>query len=162
MDLTPFGHTVSITVDRPPEDVWAIVADVSRIGELSPVCVSGAYDDPTVGAAAGSWFTGHNAIGDLTWDTRCRVDVAEPGREFTFINCGTGDLELARWGYTFEPSGTATVVTESWQVLPGYPEFLGASRPDTDIEARIAGMATMAADGMAATLARLKEVAEAG
>src|SRR5687768_11417637 len=99
MDVSGYQHSDSITIDRPPEDVYAIVSDVTRIGELSPVCKSGAWDDPAQAGQVGATFTGHNAIGDITWDTHCKVVAAEPGREFTFINEGPdGGVELVRWG----------------------------------------------------------------
>jgi hypothetical protein len=161
MDLTPYQHLERITVARPPEDVYAIVADVTRIGELSPVCASCAWVEPATGAAAGAWFTGHNAIGEFTWDTRCRVEVADPGAEFAFVNLGpAGDVELVRWGYTFSPTADGTEVVESWQVLPDYPAFVRGDDADMDVVPRLDGMATMARDGMAATLAKLKAVAE--
>lgn len=160
MDVSRYHHSDSITIDRSPEHVYAIVADVSRIGELSPVCQSGAWDDPVQAGTEGAWFTGHNAIGEFTWDTRCKVVAADPGREFSFVNHGPdGDVELVRWGYTFEPDGDGTKVTESWQVLPAYPRFVGADDPN-DVEARIDGMAQMARDGIKGTLANLKRVAE--
>lgn len=162
MDVSGYHHSDSITIGRPPEDVYAIVSDVTRIGELSPVCRSGGWDDPDQAGQVGAWFTGHNAIGEFTWDTHCRVVAAEPAREFTFINHGlSGDAELVRWGFIFEPDGDGTMATESWQVLPGYPEFLTAGDPGLDVETRIEGMAQMARDGIRDTLANLKRVAEA-
>ena len=151
-----------MSIDRPPADVYAIVSDVSRIGELSPVCRSCAWDDAALAGTVGAWFTGHNAIGDFTWDTHCQVTVAEPGREFTFINHGpSGDHELVRWGYTFEPEGSGTRATESWQVLPAYPDFVRAGDPNLDVTGRVEGMAQMARDGIKDTLGNLKRVAEA-
>ena len=161
MDTSGYSHSDSITIGRPPEDVYAIVSDVTRMGELSPVCRSGAWDDPDQAGKRGAWFTGHNAIGEFTWDTHCQVVVAEPGREFTFVNHGPdSDSELVRWGYTFEPEGDGTKATESWQVLPAYPDFVRAGDPQLDVEARIEGMAQMARDGIKDTLANLKQVAE--
>jgi ligand-binding SRPBCC domain-containing protein len=161
MDLSRYTHSDSITIDQPPEAVYAIVSDVTRIGELSPVCKSGAWDDPAQAGKEGAMFTGHNAIGDYTWDTHCRVVAADPGREFAFINQGQkGDVELVRWGYTFEPEGNGTKVTESWQVLPAYPDMVRDGDPNVDVEPRIDGMAQMARDGMKETLANLKRVAE--
>ena len=162
MDVSGYNHSDSITINRPPEDVYAIVSDVTRIGELSPVCASASWDDPAEAGRAGAWFTGHNAIGEeITWDTHCSVVTAEPGREFTFINHGReGDAELVRWGYTFEPQGDGTKVTESWQVLPAYPGFVSAGDPNLDVKTRIDGMAQMARDGIKETLANLKRVAE--
>jgi len=161
MDVSGYNHSDSITINRPPEAVYAIVSDVTRIGELSPVCQAGSWDDPAQAGREGAWFTGHNAIGEFTWDTHCRVVAAAPGREFTFVNHGAhGDVELVRWGYTFEPQGDATLATESWQVLAAYPDFVSAGDPNLDIEARIEGMAQMARDGIKDTLANLKRVAE--
>ena len=161
MDVSGYHHSDSIRIDRPPADVYAIVSDVTRVGELSPVCKTGTWDDPAHANEEGAWFTGHNAIGEFTWDTHCKVVAAEPRRQFTFINYGpSGDVELVRWGYVFEPVGDGSKVTESWQVLPAYPDFVSAGNPDVDVKARIEGMAQMARDGIRDTLARLKHVAE--
>jgi carbon monoxide dehydrogenase subunit G len=164
MDVSGYHHTDSITINRPPEAVYAIVCDVTRVGELSPVCASATWDDPSQAGTDGAWFTGHNVIGDdISSDTHCRVAVAKPGREFAFINHGRdGANELVRWGYTFEPDGDGTKVTESWQVLPAYPDMVrdAAGDPNVDVKPRIDGMAQMARDGMKDTLANLKRVAE--
>ena len=161
MSVSGYQHSDSIAIDCPPDRVYEIVSDVTRIGELSPVCQSATWDDPLQAAAAGSWFTGHNAIGEFTWDTHCQVVAADPGREFTFINHGpNGDIELVRWGYSLSPEGDGTKVTESWQILPAYPDFVAAGDPKTDVEARMDGMAQLAQDGIKETLANLKRVAE--
>jgi ligand-binding SRPBCC domain-containing protein len=161
MDVSRYNHYDSITIKRPPGDVYAIVSDVTRMGELSPVCRSCAWDDPTQAGKEGAWFTGKNAVAEFTWATHCKVVAAEAGREFTFINHGpNGDVELVRWGYTFDPQGDGTRATESWQVLPAYPDFVRAGDPNIDVQARIEGMAQMARDGIKDTLANLKRVAE--
>ncbi|MBV8951753.1 MAG: SRPBCC family protein [Actinobacteria bacterium] len=161
MDVSAYTHSDSITIDRPPEEVYAIVSDVTRVGELSPVCQSGSWDDAAQAGKPGAWFTGHNAIGDYTWDTHCKVVAAEPGLAFSFVNHGpTGEAELVRWSYTLERDGDGTSVTESWQVLPAYPEFVTGGDPTIDVKARIDGMAQMARDGIRATLANLKRIAE--
>jgi hypothetical protein len=161
MDASGYNHSDLISVNRPPGDVYRIVSDVTRIGELSPVCQSGVWDDVAQAGKEGTWFTGHNSIGEFRWDTHCKVVAAEPGREFTFVNYGpNGDVELVRWSYTFEPEGNGTTVTESWQVLPAYPDFVSAGDPNLDVKARIEGMAQMARDGIKNTLANLKRIAE--
>ena len=161
MDVSAYNHSGSISIDRRPSDVYAIVSDVTRVGELSPVCRSGAWDDSAEAGKEGAWFTGHNALGSRTWDTHCKVVAAQPGREFTFVNYGPkGDVELVRWGYRFDGEGDGTKVTESWQVLPAYPGFVTAADPTIDVKARIDGMAQMARDGIKETLANLKRVAE--
>jgi ligand-binding SRPBCC domain-containing protein len=162
VDVDRFRLSDSIVIDRPPEAVYAIVSDVTRMGELSPVCRAGTWDDAAHVGAEGAWFTGHNAIGDITWDTHCQVAAAEPGREFTFVNHGReGETKLVRWSYTFASHGDGTVVTESWQVLPAYPDFVLAGNPDADVAASIQGMADLARAGITETLGNLKRVAEA-
>jgi carbon monoxide dehydrogenase subunit G len=161
MDVSSYTHSASITVNRRPEDVYAVISDVTRVGELSPVCRSAAWDDPAQTGKEGAWFTGHNEMRDFKWDTHCQVVAADPGREFAFINHGpSGDVELVRWGYRFEPEGEGTKVTEEWQVLPPYPEFVRAGDPNIDVERRIDRMAQIARDGIAQTLDNLKRVAE--
>jgi carbon monoxide dehydrogenase subunit G len=161
MDLSSYRHSGSISISKPPEAVYAIISDVTRIGELSPVCKSGAWDDGAQAGKEGAWFTGHNVLGSRTWDTHCKVVAAAPGREFTFVNHGPGQTtELVRWGYTFEPEGNGTKVTETWQVLPAYPDFVTSADPNADVKARIDGMAKLAQDGIQETLANLKRIAE--
>ena len=162
MDVSGYKHSDSITIAAPPEQLYAIVSDVTRIGELSPVCAEGKFADAAAEAKVGGWFTGHNKIGEFTWDTQCRIDAADPGREFTFTNCGAnGDVELVRWGYRFEPDGDGTKVTETWQVLPAYPDFVASRDPNIDVKARIDGMAERTPGSIKATLANLKKLAEA-
>lgn len=163
MDVSGYNHSDSITIAAPPAEVYAIVSDVTRIGDLSPVCKSAAWDDAGQAGKEGAWFTGHNVVNDkFSWDTHCEVVVADPGREFTWINHGpSGDADLVRWGYAFEPEGDGTKVTETWQVLPAYPGFVSARNPDEDVKARLDGMKDRTRDGIKETLANLKKVAEA-
>lgn len=153
MDLTPYRHVERRTITASPDALYAVISDPSRMGELSPVCTGGEWVEP------GSVFLGHNAIGEFTWTTRNRVEVAEPGVEFTWLNTGPdGDVELVRWGYTFTPVDGGTDVAESWEILPDYLGFVRAGKPDAtddDVKARLDGMATMARDGMAQTLTKL-------
>ena len=163
MDLSSYHHAETVTVNCAPEAAWAVVSDITRMGDLSPVATAGEYDDPATGAATGAMFTGGNAIGEFTWTTRCRVDAAEPGKEFTFTNLGnTGDVELVRWSYTFAAAGDGTEVTETWTVLPDYVPFTrgDSDMSDDDLRMRIDGMAVMARDGIPATLTKLKSVCE--
>jgi hypothetical protein len=161
MNVSSYNHSKKVTINRSPTDLYTMVSDVTRIGELSPVCQVGTWDDAAQARQEGAWFTGHNAIGEFSWDTRCKVVVSEPGREFSFVNFGPGgDVELVRWGYTFDETADGTEVTESWQVLPAYPDFVSGGDKNFDVEARIDGMAQMAQEGITVTLANLKRIAE--
>jgi uncharacterized membrane protein len=155
METSEYRNEASIVIDRPAEEIYDLVADVSQMGRWSPVCTGGTYDDD------GEWFTGTNAIGDSTWETRCRVVAADRGREFAFVNHGLeGRVEMVRWGFRFAPAGnSSTEVTQTWEVLPDYPEGLGT---DEDGARQVLDMMKgFAVEGMPETLAALKRDAEA-
>lgn len=160
MDLGTYRNRAAITIDRRPDAVYDLLADVSRMARWSPVCTGGSYDDDSR-----EWFTGTNAIGSTTWETRCRVVVAERGCEFTFVNHGApGRHPMVQWGFLLEPSPAGgTEVTQTWEVLPGYADgFAEEDDPGMTLEQRLDLMKAMAESGMPETLARLKEDAESG
>jgi hypothetical protein len=154
VDVTTYRHAETIRIDRAPEELYDLVADVTRMGRWSPVCTGGAYDDD------GEWFTGTNAMGESTWETRCRVVVAERGRAFAFVNHGLeGRLEMVRWAFAFRPVDGGTEVTQTWEVLPDYGAGLGLD--DAGTVAVLDMMRDAALHGMPETLAALKADAEA-
>jgi Polyketide cyclase / dehydrase and lipid transport len=157
VDLSTYRNAASITIDRPAQEIYELLADVSRMGQWSPVCTGGRYDDD------GEWFTGTNAVGDTTWETRCRVVAAEPGREFAFVNHGLhGRYEMVRWGFLLRPvSDTSTEVTQVWEVLPQYVDgFAEEEDPGMTLEQRLELMKRLALRGMPETLGNLKRDAE--
>ena len=131
-----------------------MVADVTRIGEWSPVCKACWWDEGS-SARAGDWFTGRNTTAERTWETRSEVVVAERGREFAFVVGGS----YVRWGYTFTVVGEGTRVTESWEFLPAgiamFEKKFGA-----DAQTQISSRTEAAHDGIPVTLAALKRTAE--
>ena len=146
----------SVYVAREPEAVYALVSDVTRMGEGSPVCRAGWWDDPDAGPVAGAWFTGRNETSERVWETRSQVTVAD-GRDFVWeVNGG-----WVRWGFTVASEGDGTRLTEHWQLLPrgvdGFGERYGA-----DADAQIAERTAAAHSGIPETLAAIKRTAESG
>jgi len=154
--MTELRHQDSIVVDASPEEVYDLVADVSNIGQWSPVCKACWYDDGA-GPEVGAWFTGRNELPERTGGARSRVVAADRGREFAFV--GT-ELEVARWGYLFEAIDGGTKVTETWEFLPGGQAFF-EQRYGDDAPAQIAARAELARTGIPETLAAIKQTAEA-
>ena len=151
MDLSKYTHVDSITVNASPDAVYELVSDVTRIGEFSPVCKRAYWTDD-----AQTTFVGDNVTPEMEWSTHCRVVNDLPGEEFTFINCGMdGQRELVQWSYSFEADGDGCRVTEAWEVLPGYGEFMNSVAPDMDVEAYLDGVVPRTQEGMAATLAAI-------
>lgn len=157
MDTPELTRAESIRVEADPAVVYALVTDVGRTGEWSPVCTGCDWDDPGAGAVVGARFTGHNSSGGRAWDTRCTVVEAEPGRVFAWeVNGG-----LVRWAYHLAPVDGGTELTESWEFTPAGTTFFREKYGDAADRA-IATRAAEAHAGIPATLATLKRLAEAG
>ncbi len=153
--MSSLQYAESIVVARLPEALYDLVADVTRMGEWSPVCKACWWDDGD-GPRVGAWFTGRNELPERTWETRSQVVAADRGREFAFeVNGG-----WVRWGYAFTAVEGGTQVTESWEFLPaGITGFHG--RYGDDAEAQIANRTEAAHRGIPVTLAAIKKAAEA-
>ncbi len=147
---------VTVHVDASPERVYALVSDVTRMGEWSPEthrCRWVGREGPGPGAR----FKGYNRRARARWSNTLVVVSAEPGRQFSFrrdvLPCGVCD-----WRYSMEPEGGGTRLTESYEVVK--PDWritnwfngilLGVANRDDDL---LAGMRT--------TLAGIKAAAEA-
>lgn len=154
-EMSAREHSASIFIDRSPDAVYDLVADISRMGSWSPVCKACWWDDDA-GPTVGSWFTGRNELPDRTWETRSEVVAAERGEEFAFVVNGT----WTRWGYRFRAVDGGTEVTESWKFLPG-GEAMFDERFGADAEAQIASRLELARTGIPETLAAIKRDAEA-
>ena len=82
--MTPRTHSDSIVVARPPHEVYELVADITRMGEYSPICKECWWDEGD-GPRVGAHFTGRNVLPERTWETRSEVVAADPGREFAWV-----------------------------------------------------------------------------
>ena len=113
-------HSGSIVINRSPEEVYALISDVTNMGAWSPVCKACWWDEGD-GPRIGAMFTGRNEAGDRTWETRSEVLAADPGKEFAWVIAEPPTR--ARWGYTFKAVDGGTEVTESWELPPEGQEF---------------------------------------
>jgi uncharacterized protein YndB with AHSA1/START domain len=145
---------VTVHMAAPPQPIWELVSDVTRIGSYSPETFEAEWLDDATGPAVGVRFRGHvkrNGRGPIYWTT-CTVMASEPGREFAF-GVGTGDTPLNVWRYRLEPAGDGTDVTESFELArtPGlrlYWALFGWARGRTN------------RNGMRTTLERIRAEVE--
>jgi Polyketide cyclase / dehydrase and lipid transport len=147
----------SVVVARSPEDLYDLVADVTRMGEWSPVCRACWWDEGG-GPSVGAQFTGRNEVPERTWETRSEVVAADRGREFAWVVAEPPTR--ARWGYTFEAVDGGTKLTESWE-LPAEGAAFFEQRFGGDAAAQIAMRSEAARQGIPATLEAIKRTAEA-
>jgi len=110
--------SASVTINRPPAEVWAAIADITRMGDWSPECTGGRWVGGATGPAVGAKFEGDNVakVGKKivkSWTTTSEVSACETGTLFEFVAEG-----YTTWRYTFAPAGDgaadATTVTESF------------------------------------------------
>ena len=72
--------SVTVTIAAPPEQVWDLVTDVTRIGEFSPETFEGKWTRGSTGPEVGAHFAGHvkrNGVGPTYWSP-CKVTVCDP------------------------------------------------------------------------------------
>ncbi|MGB3687609.1 MAG: SRPBCC family protein [Ornithinimicrobium sp.] len=148
-------HEQSITIEATPEALYDVVSDITRTGEWSPVCTACWWDDEGKAGQVGAWFTGHNELPGRTWETRSVVAAANPGREFAWIVGGS----LVRWGFTIDPAGAVTKLTESWEFLPSGIAMFQEKYGD-QASAEIDERTRQAHDGIPRTLEAIKRIAE--
>lgn len=154
--MTNLEMSESISIAATPEQVYAIVSDVTRTGQWSPICKACWWDEGD-GPQVGAWFTGRNETPESTWESRSQVVAATPGKKFAWeVNNG-----WVYWGYSLAAEDGGTRLTESWKFLPpgiaGFHEIFG-ERAESEIEAR----RLAAESGIPATLTAIKAIAEAG
>lgn len=102
---------ISRDIAASPEEVYAAISDVTRMGEWSPECHTCAWHDGFDSPVVGAVFDGHNRNGDHEWTSQGKVVEADPGRSFVF-ECSMFDFHFSTWGYRVEPSGTGSRITE--------------------------------------------------
>ncbi|MFN8027192.1 MAG: SRPBCC family protein [Acidimicrobiia bacterium] len=159
MDMPKWSQSIFIAAST--SDLYAMVSDVTRMGEWSPVCRWCRWDDGA-GPEVGAWFTGHNEDDGREWDTHCEVVAADPGREFAFAVHGT----FVRWSYTFAPAvgddgADGTTLTETWEPQPDLLAFYAKQYGDDEVQAVLDARTDTAKRGIAETLAAIKRSAEA-
>jgi uncharacterized protein YndB with AHSA1/START domain len=137
----------TIHIDATPEAVYALVSDITRMGEWSPECVKAEWVDGATGPAVGAKFKGHNRTGRfIRWSTTPEIVAVEPGREFSFKTKET------IWRYRFVPADGGTDVSESFETTH-YSKAMQLVAPERKREPAMVS-------GMQETLRRLKDAAE--
>lgn len=137
----------------PPERVWAMLTDFSRMPDWSPELVRMLPLKPG-GLRRDQWYLGINRRKAVVWPTRSVVAELEPGRLLAWDTKSSG----ARWIWELSPSGAGTHVVHRRPVprkLTGLSRlFAGAFLGGAE------GHADELESGMAQTVARLKAAVE--
>ena len=120
---TATSGEASVHICAPPEAVYDLIADITRMGERSPECYRAEWLDGAEWierdgtADVGTRFRGHNRIGFIKWATTCNITAAERGHKFAFSVVDGHGREETRWLYAISPDRGGCTVTESYQFL---------------------------------------------
>jgi uncharacterized protein YndB with AHSA1/START domain len=144
-----------IDVAAPPDAVWDLISDVTRMGEWSPECYRCTWLDGGTGPREGARFKGWNRqdLGPIPvkWSTTSTVVESHRGEVFAF----TTKDSAATWTYRLTPTadgGTHVVETRTDGAKPVLAKVFNAVMPRRGDLLR---------DGMQQTLQRVKAAAEA-
>jgi len=110
--------SVTLHMDAPPEKVWGIVSDITRMGEFSPEVVEAEWLGGATGPALGARYRGHvkrNENTPFLYWTTCEVTECVPGEVFEFAVV-MRDRPINIWRYEFEARDGGTDVTESFDL----------------------------------------------
>lgn len=106
-----------IRVNAPAQRVWALIADISRMGEWSPECRRSEWLDGATAPAPGVRFRGHSRIGVYRWSRTCIVLIAEPGRELAFATLTKRGEHQTMWRYRLDLDDEGVTLSESFEIV---------------------------------------------
>ena len=107
---------MSRSINASAEVVWAMISDVTRMGEWSPETTSCSWLKGATAPSVGATFKGNNQNGKKTWSTVSKVSQCEPAKSFVF-DVSVGPLKISRWAYSIAPGeggGDSCTVTVTW------------------------------------------------
>lgn len=117
MGTLPKHGSVEITTSAAPEQVWEVVADVTRTGEWSHEAVAVEWVDGAEAATPGARFRGRNRLGRNRWTRTCEVLAADRPRRLRFRTIPTRRFpDSTVWTFDLEPVPQGTRITQRFEV----------------------------------------------
>ncbi|HXQ18325.1 MAG TPA: SRPBCC family protein [Acidimicrobiales bacterium] len=108
----------TIDIEAPPAAVWAVVADVTRVGEWSGECRGCEWVDGATGPAVGARFRGHNRRAGFRWSRTNQVFAAdEPTRLVWRTMPGGVYMDAVEWEVGLQERGAGTAARLSFSVV---------------------------------------------
>ena len=152
----------SVEIHASPSTIYALVSDVTRMGEFSPECISCWWAEGEPGRV-GSRFVGRNRVGTSEWEMECEVTIADSPSCFEWsVLTEAIDRETSVWRFDIIPTGRASRCIQTFRMKQpptGLQAILDERTPEQQrltIERRRRRLD----EGMRSTLAALKSMAD--
>ncbi|HET7357315.1 MAG TPA: SRPBCC family protein, partial [Nocardioidaceae bacterium] len=113
----PRTGRVEAEVSATPEQVWAVLSDVTRIGEWSHECRTAQWLDGAREAAVGARFRGANKARFARWSKPCTITELEAPHRLVYRTNGGIMGDATEWTFTLEPSDSGCLVVQSYEIL---------------------------------------------
>jgi len=116
LKFAPAG-TASVHASAPPEAVWQVLTDVTRVGEWSHECHTAAWTAGSTHAAIGARFRGSNRAGSARWSRPCTIYYCNAPFEFGYRTRG-GRLmrDSTEWYFALEPEDGGTRIIQRYRI----------------------------------------------
>ncbi|HEX3261573.1 MAG TPA: SRPBCC family protein [Pseudonocardia sp.] len=115
----PQAGAAEVVVDAAPEAVWAVLADVTRIGEWSHECRGAEWLDGATAAAPGVRFRGRNKVGALVrWARVCVIRAVDAPHELVWETVGPPLMrDASLWRVRLDPVDGGTRIRQEFRIL---------------------------------------------
>ena len=118
MGKLPRNGRVETVTTATPEQVWAVIADVTRVGEWSHECKVGMWVDGATSATPGARFSGGNKLRRYKWSRVSEIVTADAPRELVWRTVATRRFpDSTEWRITIKREGDVTRIVQSYEVL---------------------------------------------
>ena len=151
------------SVAAPPGKVWALVSDITRVGDWGGECVHAEWIDDADGPAVGARFQGRQIRQGQQWTSVSVVIEAQPGVSFAWA-VGDPQYPSATWRYQLAADKSGGTILRYRAVMGPGPSGLSdeiAKAPERQ-DSIIADRLNEHERNMTATLEAIKQAAEQG
>jgi Polyketide cyclase / dehydrase and lipid transport len=150
-------------VAAPTRKVWALVSDITRVGDWGGECVRAEWIEGADGPAVGARFRGYQLRQGQEWTSVSVVIETQPGVSFAWT-VGDPQYASATWRYQLTSDGSGGTILRYRAVLGPGPSGLSdaiANAPERE-DSIIADRLNEHERNMTATLEAIKQAAEQG
>ncbi len=109
------SSTVEVDVAAPPEAVWRVLTDPTRIPEWSHECCDVELLDPGP-VRLGFRFRGRNRAGRNRWSRICTVFRCDENTDFAYLTSG-GPGDATAWHFRLKPTAAGTRLTQAYRIV---------------------------------------------